>query len=71
MSSEQAKPSVQAFGRKVCFLSELRVSGEQRLILVVEDRYCRCSLQVWPRSHEAQRPAHRRDAARVHENEGY
>ncbi|OAO12447.1 40S ribosomal protein S16, partial [Blastocystis sp. ATCC 50177/Nand II] len=24
MSSEQAKPSVQAFGRKVCFLSELR-----------------------------------------------
>ena len=58
MSSEQDTRSVQAFGRKVCLLSELRVSGEQRLILVVEDRYCCCSLQARSRSHEAQRSAH-------------
>ena len=46
MSSEQVQQSVQAFGRKVCFLSCLRVSLEQRLIVAVEDRHCRCSLQV-------------------------
>ena len=46
MSSEQVQQSVQAFGRKVCFLSCLCVSLEQRLIVAVEDRHCRCSLQV-------------------------